>query len=74
MKLWKKILLALLVVILTAQIPFIYRRYQYGQLAGKIISLQAQRTENANQHFNDYKGVIHVHTSLRPKFYVFPGM
>ncbi|MCA1639656.1 MAG: hypothetical protein LC768_15220 [Acidobacteria bacterium] len=64
MKLWKKILLILLAIILLAQIPFVYRRYQYGQLAGKINSLQTQRNEIADQNFNDYKGVIHVHTSL----------
>lgn len=64
MKLWKKILLVLLGIILLAQIPFVYRRYQIGQLSDKINSLQAQRTENANAKFNEYKGIIHAHTSL----------
>ncbi len=64
MKLWKKILLVLLAVILLLQIPFVYRRYQYGQLAGKINALRAQRIETANPNFNDYKGVIHVHTAI----------
>jgi len=64
MRLWKKILLALLAVILLAQIPFIYRRYQYGQIAGKINNLQIQKIETVNQNFNDYQGVIHVHTAI----------
>jgi len=62
MKLWKKILLILLTVILLAQIPFIYNRYKFGQLHDKINSLQ--KTEITNPTFNDYKGVIHVHTAI----------
>ncbi len=64
MKLWKKILLILLAVFLLAQLPFIYHRYQLGKIAGQISSLKAQRVERANQNYTDYKGVIHVHTSL----------
>ena len=64
MRLWKKILLILFVIVLLAQIPFVYRRYEYGQLAGKINALETQRIEATNQNYNDYKGVIHVHTSL----------
>jgi hypothetical protein len=62
MKLWKKLILILLAVILLAQIPFIYNRYKFGQLHDKINSLQ--KTEIASQNFNDYKGVIHVHTAI----------
>lgn len=62
MKLWKKILLILLAVILLAQIPFIYNRYKFGRLHDKINSLQ--KTEIANPNFNDYKGIIHVHTAI----------
>ena len=64
MKLWKKILLVLLAIILLAQIPFIYNRYEIGQTAGEINSLAAQRTETANPNYTDYKGIIHAHTSL----------
>ena len=64
MKLWKKIILILLVIFLLAQIPFIYNRYQFGQLYDKINQLQTQRIENANQNFKDYKGIIHVHTAI----------
>ncbi len=64
MKWWKKIALITLAVFLLAQIPFIYNRYQFGQLHDKINQLQTQRIENANQNFKDYKGIIHVHTAI----------
>ncbi|CAN5624174.1 hypothetical protein BH20ACI4_BH20ACI4_09950 [soil metagenome] len=64
MKRWKKITLVLLAVILAVQIPFIYNRFQTGNLADKILSLQNQRTNPVNQNYRDLKGVIHVHTSL----------
>lgn len=64
MKWWKKILLVLFCVILLAQIPFIYRRFQTGKLADKIANLQAQRINPANSDFNEYKGIIHAHTNL----------
>ena len=64
MKLWKRILLVLLAVILLAQIPFIYRHYELGRLADKIASLETRKIKRENQNYNDYKGIIHVHTSL----------
>ncbi|MDQ3061639.1 MAG: hypothetical protein M3R14_02100 [Acidobacteriota bacterium] len=64
MKLWKKILLILLAVILLAQIPFIYNRYKFGQLADKISALETQKIQLLNQNYKDYKGVIHVHTAI----------
>ena len=64
MKLWKKTLLILFAVFLLTQIPFVYNRYQFGQLHDKIVRLQTERIENANQKFKDYKGIIHVHTAI----------
>lgn len=64
MKLWKKILLVLLGILLLIQIPFIYRRLQIGNLAGKINSLNSQRKEINDSNFKDYKGIIHAHTFL----------
>lgn len=64
MKLWKKTVLILLVALVLAQIPFIYRRYQKGKLAAEISDRDAQRIVPADAKFNDFKGVIHVHTSL----------
>lgn len=64
MKLWKKILLILFCVLLLAQIPFVYNRYQFGNLHEKINQLQTQKINSSDQNYNDYKGVIHVHTFL----------
>ncbi|HEX8251243.1 MAG TPA: hypothetical protein VF599_23930 [Pyrinomonadaceae bacterium] len=64
MKRWKKILLVLVAVVLLAQIPFCYRRYQIGQLAGKIDALQTSRNPAENPQYNDYKGIIHAHTNV----------
>ena len=64
MKLWKKIALTFFAVILLVQIPFIYNRFQTGELAGKVSSLRDQRTNPANQNYSDLKGIIHAHTSL----------
>ena len=64
MKLWKKILLVLLGILLLVQIPFVYRRFQLGALAEKINRLNAQRKEIPNPNFKEYKGIIHAHTSL----------
>ncbi len=64
MKLWKKFLLILLAVFFLAQLPFVYHRYQFGKLAAKISSFDTQKNQRENANYNDYKGVIHVHTSL----------
>lgn len=67
MKLWKKILLVLLAILLLAQIPFIYRRYQIGRQANKISELAKIAADSPivrDPNFNEYKGVIHAHTSL----------
>ena len=61
----KRIFLVLLALLVLAQIPFIYRRYQIGKLAEKIAQLDAQRTTYyTDSVFKEYKGVIHAHTSL----------
>ena len=64
MKLWKKILIILFAIILLAQIPFIYNRFQTGNLAAKINDLQANRTNLTDPQYTDFKGIIHVHSSL----------
>lgn len=61
----RKFLLALLVVILFSQAPFAYRRYRLKRLQNTIQQLASQRIPNdAATEYVDYKGVIHVHTSL----------
>jgi hypothetical protein len=63
MKFWKKVVLVLFCVVLLAQIPFIYNRYKIGNLSDKINELQITRTAKPSE-YNDYKGIIHAHTSI----------
>jgi hypothetical protein len=63
MKFWKKALLILFCVVALAQIPFIYNRYKIGNLSDKIAELQSTRTAKPSE-YNDYKGIIHAHTSI----------
>jgi hypothetical protein len=63
MKLWKKILIVLACLLLLVQAPFIYRHYKLAKLSEKISMINSERAEIATE-FNDYKGVIHVHTNL----------
>lgn len=64
MKILKRTILALLILLLLVQIPFIYRRYQTGKLAEKIAQLDAQRPVTEHPQYREYKGIIHAHTSL----------
>ena len=64
MKVFKRILLVLLAVLLLVQIPFIYRRYETGKVAEKIAELDAQRVNREDPKYKEYKGIIHAHTSL----------
>lgn len=61
----RKVLLTLLVVVLLSQAPFAYRRYRLNRLRDAIQQLATQRiTSDGANDYVDYKGVIHVHTSL----------
>ena len=65
LKRWKKVALALLLLLLLAQIPFIYRRSQLGRLHAAIRQLNLERdTLQDGQEYADYKGVMHVHSIL----------
>lgn len=65
MKRWKKAALVLLVLLLISQAPFIYRRYKLGRLHATIETLKRERIDDASgDGFDDYKGVIHVHSAL----------
>ena len=64
MKLWKKIVIILFVIIFLTQIPFVFNRYKFGKLAERISTLEAEKTKNENQNYNDFKGSIHVHSSI----------
>ena len=61
----RKFLLALLAVLVLSQAPFAYRRYRLKRLQNTIQQLASQRIPNDTAtEYVDYKGVIHVHTSL----------
>ena len=65
MKRWKKILLILLTIVILSQAPFAYRRYKLGRLDAAIQQLSSQRiANNTETGFAEYKGVMHVHSSL----------
>jgi hypothetical protein len=56
--------LVILIILVLVQFPYMYRRYKLGTTAEKILQLQYQRTAREDPVYKDYKGVIHVHTSL----------
>lgn len=61
----RKFLLALLVIVVLSQAPFAYRRYRLRRLQDTIQQLASQRIPNDTAtEYVDYKGVIHIHTSL----------
>ena len=65
-KAFKRILLLFVVIVILTQIPFVYRRIQTGRLAEKLrVEQDASQTKPPRSDgFDEYKGVIHVHTSL----------
>ena len=65
MKRWKKVTLVALALFLLFQIPFIYRRVRLGRLYSAIQQVNAERVvDQSASAYTDYKGVIHVHSSL----------
>ncbi|HXI23833.1 MAG TPA: hypothetical protein VNG71_08150 [Pyrinomonadaceae bacterium] len=62
----RRIFIAILVLVILSQLPFAYRRYRLARLRTAIANLSAQRPtpETSADDYVDYKGVIHVHTSL----------
>jgi hypothetical protein len=65
MRRWKKIALIALALFLLFQIPFIYRRTRLGKLYSAIQRVNAARiVDSTKSAYTDYKGVMHVHSSL----------
>ena len=65
MKRWKKVLLIALGLFLLFQVPFIYRRIRLGSLHSAIQQVNAERVFDPRASaYTDYRGVIHVHSSL----------
>ncbi|MDT7542184.1 MAG: hypothetical protein QOE33_2088 [Acidobacteriota bacterium] len=59
-----KIALVLFVLVAISQTPFIYRRHQLAKLDATIRNLNAQRATRDDAGLADYKGAMHVHSSL----------
>lgn len=63
-RLLRRALLGAFVILLLAQIPFIYRRFELRALHQSLQAIHAKRTANTDSTFREYVGVAHVHTSL----------
>lgn len=62
---FKKLFIAVVIVLLLIQIPFAYRRYKLHKLNAAINQLNSQRTApESSPKWAEYKGVIHVHSFL----------
>lgn len=61
----RKILLTALGLVVVSQLLFAFRRYRLSRLHNSIQQLASQRTvQPPESEYLDYKGVIHVHSSL----------
>lgn len=61
----RKILLALTILLVISQVPFAYRRYKLGRLNAQIQVINSHRkSPQINEHYSEYKGVMHVHSFL----------
>lgn len=61
----RKILIAILGLVILSQLPFAYRRYRLRRLKNTIQQLTTQRLPpSPESDYTDYKGVIHVHSFL----------
>jgi hypothetical protein len=61
----KKLLVVLLVLLVLSQVPFAYRRYKLYRLRSNIDHInQSRRNVAPPAGYAEYKGVLHVHSSL----------
>lgn len=61
----RKILIAILGLVILSQLPFAFRRYRLRRLENTIQQLVEQRLPPSSESvYADYKGVIHVHSFL----------
>ncbi len=60
----KRVLAAILLLLLASQIPFAYRRYKLRRLNAAIQQLDSERTTHDRDGFSEYVGVVHVHSFL----------
>ena len=59
----KKIFIAVVLVFLVAQIPFVYRRYKLRKLNFAVHEVNSQR-QQTDSNYTEYKGAVHVHSFL----------
>lgn len=64
MKTLRRVVIILLILFVVAQIPFVWRRFQLSSVNNKINELNSNRIERDDADFQQYQGVIHVHTNL----------
>lgn len=65
MRRFRKVLLALAILLLVSQLPFAYRRYRLGRLNALIQVVNSNRQPVLSNHeYSEYKGVMHVHSFL----------
>ncbi|NNE68174.1 MAG: hypothetical protein HKN33_16540 [Pyrinomonadaceae bacterium] len=64
MKLWKKILITLLILLGISQIPGIYHLYQTYSQNSAIAASAASRRKQPDTGYKEFKGVIHLHTRI----------
>src|SRR5229473_2095988 len=60
----RRILIVMLGLLVVSQLPFVFRRYRLARLEKAIQQLESQRVPPTESEFVDYRGVIHVHSSL----------
>lgn len=63
-RLWRRAFVLLLGVLLLAQLPFVFRRFELNNLRRALDHINARRVEHADERFREYVGVAHVHTAL----------
>ncbi len=60
----RRFIFGVLAILLLAQLPFIYRRFELRALHRSLQEMQARRVVHEDAAFREYIGVMHVHTSL----------
>lgn len=60
----KRVLAAILLLLLASQIPFAYRRYKLRRLNALVQQLNSERITHERQGFSEHVGVVHVHSFL----------
>ncbi|HEY2962586.1 MAG TPA: hypothetical protein VGJ37_09245 [Pyrinomonadaceae bacterium] len=59
----KKILIAVVIVVILAQVPFVYRRYKLRKLSAAIQQINSELAKSPPPD-HEYIGVVHVHSFL----------